>query len=259
MNKIYKYFELRLYFIISKIFKQHVKYNNLKNIFTKKNFDFDRSLEILNSFINNSNFKPNDIKMISNHYLLIAAISLKYLNIKNILEIGTFDGYCSSFLSYCFKDSKITTIDLNDNDNSFVKTYGRSSKSYLKEHLNIRDMNIKDKKNIDFIQENSIYFFEKNRSFDLIFIDGDHTEPTVIIDIINSLKSLNFNGLIILDDVVLRDRLIINKYESYASFDTLSRLKDIGLIKFTLFPKRSIFPYSTKIMAKYVAMIEKNL
>ena len=52
--------------------------------------------------------------MISNHYLLIAAISLKYLNIKNILEIGTFDGYCSSFLSYCFKGSKITTIDLND-------------------------------------------------------------------------------------------------------------------------------------------------
>ena len=71
----------------------------------------------------------------------------------------------------------------------------------------------------------------------MIFIDGDHTEPTVIIDIINSLKSLNFKGLIILDDVVLRDRLIINEYESYASFDTLSRLKDIGLIKFTLFPK----------------------
>ena len=259
MFKIFKLLEIKFYFLITKIFKQNIKYNSLKNIFIKKNFDFEKSANILNSFTNNSNFQKNDIKMISNHYLLIAAISLKYLNIKNILEIGTFDGYCSNFISYCFKDSQITTIDLKDNDNSFVKSYGRTSKSYFDDYISTRDLNLRDKINIDFIQENSINFFEKKRSFDLIFIDGDHKEPTVIIDIINSLKSINSNGLIILDDVVLRDRLILNQYESYASYDTLLKLEEIGLIKFTLFPKRSIFPYNTKIMSKYFALIEKDL
>jgi len=44
------------------------------------------------------------------------------------------------------------------------------------------------------------FFLENNKKFDCIFIDGLHTYQQVRKDILNSLKFLNNNGLIILHD-----------------------------------------------------------
>ena len=50
-------------------------------------------------------------------------------------------------------------------------------------------------------QMTSDEFFKINKdSFDLIFIDGDHTEEQVRRDILNSLKDLNKNGTIVVHD-----------------------------------------------------------
>ena len=63
--------------------------------------------------------------MYSEHLIIFTAISLKNHNIKNILEIGTYDGKTSTILSKLFPFSKVTTIDLNDDDPMFVNTYSR--------------------------------------------------------------------------------------------------------------------------------------
>ena len=71
------------------------------------------------------------------------------------------------------------------------------------------------KENISFISDDSLnikkYF--NTKKFDLIWIDGDHSNPQVSIDIINSLDLINNNGIIVNDDVT------INKKSKYASND----------------------------------------
>ncbi len=48
---------------------------------------------------------------------------------------------------------------------------------------------------------NSDLFFKQNsKTFDLIYIDGNHRAPQVKKDLDNSLKILNNNGILIIDD-----------------------------------------------------------
>ena len=47
--------------------------------------------------------------------------------------------------------------------------------------------------------------FTKN-SFDIIWVDGDHHDPTVTRDIFNSYEILKKNGLMIVDDLLLADK-----------------------------------------------------
>ncbi|MEK9726952.1 MAG: class I SAM-dependent methyltransferase [Candidatus Margulisiibacteriota bacterium] len=46
------------------------------------------------------------------------------------------------------------------------------------------------------------FFKQTKQMFDIIFIDGLHTEEQVLIDIENSLKHLNENGILILHDCI---------------------------------------------------------
>ncbi len=51
------------------------------------------------------------------------------------------------------------------------------------------------------LRETSDYFFSKNKeTFDCIFIDGLHIYQQVKKDILNSIKSLNQNGVIFIHD-----------------------------------------------------------
>ena len=51
--------------------------------------------------------------MYSEHLIIFAAISETNLKIKNILEIGTFDGKTATILAKLFPNSDIKTIDSN--------------------------------------------------------------------------------------------------------------------------------------------------
>ena len=51
----------------------------------------------------------------------------------------------------------------------------------------------------------SLNLINSNEKYDLIWIDGAHGYPTVTIDIINSLKLINNDGLIICDDVYIKE------------------------------------------------------
>ena len=118
-------------------------------------------------------------------------------NVKNILEIGSYEGRSAIFFLKNFSDSNITCVD----------TWAGSD-----EHCSANFELIQ--KNFDlntsFYQSNNILmkrimtsneFFKKNYEYyDLIYVDGDHSSNQVKIDLINSWNVLKNGGFLVLDD-----------------------------------------------------------
>ena len=257
MVDLYYKFLIRFFFLLKKFKKHKPNYSYLEKTFLNYSFDFSKSKILVDSYFKAFDEEEYDFNMISNHYFLLAAISQKK-SLENILEIGTYDGTCALFMSHCFKKANITTIDLEDNNKNFIKTYNRDSDPFLNHHKKTRDKNISMSKRINFIQKDSSSFFKSNfKNYDLIFIDGDHKDPTVSYDILNSLKFITKEGYIVIDDIIDRRGSINNNYDSHAAYYSIEKLKNDGIINFLLFPKRSIFPYNTKLMKKYVALVKK--
>lgn len=176
--------------------------------------------------------------MSSEHEVLFSAISLTYQkDVKNILEIGTYDGVNSYLLSSLFENSEIQTIDLPDSDRNFKQTYNRDNN--LKNFIATRNNIISKKSNIKFRQINSIQLVKQSEKFDLIWIDGAHGYPVVSIDIINSLRLLNKNGIIMCDDVfIMQPDNQDSVYRSIATYETLEALKNEKIISLNLIYKR---------------------
>jgi len=174
---------------------------------------------------------------------------------KNILEIGTYEGQFTNFVSNIFPESKIISIDLKKNDDDFLSSYNRSSKNIFKQHLKIRRKNL-NKKNIFFYELNSFNLLDKfkNKKFDIIWIDGNHINPQVSFDIFSSIKLLKKNGILLCDDII-KDN-IQNTLISNESFNTLEYLSKIKILRNNYLIKRinkkncklkKYISYSTKI------------
>ena len=140
------------------------KYNKNWRVFfynTKKDLKFNfNTLKQINENSNMLYGKQNDIFKYKFNYVIFELLSKKFSN-KNlqILEIGTFDGFFSKYLSQIFPKSQITTIDLKTNDNRFIETYKRHNKEYLKKFLKRRTENLKSD-NIKFIEADSVFLTE---------------------------------------------------------------------------------------------------
>ena len=65
-----------------------------------------------------------DENFISWHWYIFAGLATKEK--LNILEIGTYKGLFTKFLSKNFPNSNITTVDLPDDNYQFANTYGRN-------------------------------------------------------------------------------------------------------------------------------------
>ena len=79
---------------------------------------------------------------------------------------------------------------------------------------------------INFIEMNSIELTKKDKQkYDLIWVDGAHGYPVACIDIINSIKLLNDDGFILVDDIILSNADNDRMYFSSAGYDTLNELK----------------------------------
>jgi len=177
------------------------------------------------------------------HYHLFAGLKKKFekkdIKIDKILEIGTYDGKFANFLSIIFPNTEITTIDLKQDDEIFLSKYDRKDKQKLQKFFEIRKKNL-DKKNIRYIDMNSINLeknFSKN-SFDLIWIDGEHLNPQVTIDIFQSIKLIKKNGFICVDDVVMKKYFKKNEYVSNDSYQTLEYLNKLKILKTSYIIKR---------------------
>ena len=118
-------------------------------------------------------------------------------NIKNILEIGSYEGRSAIFFLKNFSDSNITCVD----------TWAGS------DELSIANFELIEKNfdlNTSFYQSNNIlmkykmtsnkFFRENYKYFDLIYVDGDHSSDQVKIDLINSWNVLKNGGFLVLDD-----------------------------------------------------------
>ena len=58
---------------------------------------------------------------------------------ENILEIGTFTGEFTNFLSKVFPNSLITSIDLETGNKLFRETYNRKKEKELNKFLEIKE------------------------------------------------------------------------------------------------------------------------
>lgn len=220
------------------------------------NLNRDSGLKILQKIKKEYNFLNRP--MSSEHEVIFSSISNSNNQIKNILEIGTFDGNNSFLLSLLFPESNIETIDLHENDDDFINFYSR--KDIIQKFLETRNQTINKRKNIKFEKMNSLNLIKKKDKYDLIWIDGAHGYPNVCVDIINSLNLISENGIIMCDDVFKNKQAKEDKmYNSIASYETLKALEKENLIKLRFFYKRlnSINNYD-KNKIKYIAFFQKK-
>ena len=200
-----------------------------ENIINKLRIDSKK----INQVLNEQNL-DSDHEDLSWHYHLFAGLKTKFcsegIEIKNILEIGTDKGTFTKFLSNIFPESKIYSIDLNEENKNFINYFMRKNPRILKSLLKERELNLKNK-NIFFEKLNSIEIVNKfkENKFDLIWIDGDHLAPQVTIDIVNCIRVGKLNSLICVDDIIFEKDFketdfISNEYISNESFKTLEKL-----------------------------------
>lgn len=272
IKKILKKFLPKILFIQLQNLYQYVSnstkkiYRTLRFFIRTRNYDLSKDLDYNESLFKLFNFDIKKIKLqlnslnfqyhdpeLSWHYHLFTGLKQYFGNKKiNILEIGTHRGNFSNFISKVYSESQIITIDLDENDNQFVNYFDRGLKKKLDELLKLRKKNL-DRKNIKFIKLNSLNikkYFDKK--FDLIWVDGDHLNPQVTIDIINSLDLLNNDGILCTDDVIIDDKSQLNTYISNESFLTLKHLEDNGVVKNYFLIKR--IKISNSLKKKHISL-----
>tara|TARA_X000000950_G_scaffold8188_1_gene8997 strand:- start:8855 stop:9634 length:780 start_codon:yes stop_codon:yes gene_type:complete len=252
-------FKKLFYFLYCSLFYEKDKFKNQQEeIFKRNNLDRFIAKKNLDTIIKKNNLSVSE--MVSEHEVIFSSLSLdKNIKVDRILEIGTYDGSNAVLLSELFPNSQIITVDLPSKDDEFNKTYKRNNLDFQNEFIKSRNEKLSRLKNVEFIEMNSINLINEKKTFDLIWIDGAHGYPIVTIDIINSLRLCNLNGLILCDDVYVKK--IKNQdpyYFSNATFETIKILKSQKLINYDLFLKRidnkfNYFP----IEKKYIAFIKK--
>lgn len=180
--------------------------------------------------------------MQSEHYVLFGAIS-RTKKPKRILEIGTFDGRGAGMLAALFPGAQIDTIDLPDDDPMFRDSYKRTEDAVRVAFIKKRNALLALFRNISFEQLNSVSLsFAQREKYDLIWVDGDHGYPTVVIDILNAVRLLNPDGLVLCDDVTKGEINSLHgpnsMYSSTGAFQTLNALAGVDIARFGLIYKR---------------------
>lgn len=227
-------------------------------LFLSNNFDREEGIKLMNEVcldLFNKEFNEDD-GMFAEHLVLFAAISLSQnFNINNILEIGTFDGRTAAIFSRLFPNSSITTIDLEVDSENFIKTYDRSLN--YREFNHNRDSLLSNFQNVSFKELNSINLANfKANSFDLIWIDGAHGYPIIAMDIINSIRLVNSDGIIMIDDVFTKNQINHPFYKSIGAYESLLALQEAKSIdSFILFLKRVGYKHNINQSKKYVGFI----
>jgi len=269
-NPIFFFYKLQnLYFYI-KYTKNynHSFYQNDQNLrFKKLNLSRKKGLEKIEKLKKKYQFYNSP--MSSEHQIFFASISLKK-NVKKILEIGTYDGVNAYQLSLIFPKSEITTIDLESDSEEFKGSYGRNEINKRKIFCDKRNAVLKKSKNVKFIEKNSIKLTFEYNKYDLIWVDGAHGNPIVTIDIINSLRLLNKNGIIACDDIFINKntepknisrfniKIANQMFSDLGAYETLCILRDTKLINFNLIYKRiDKINNGTPSRRKYIAILKK--
>ena len=166
--------------------------------------DFGLKLDPVQKEIIEYNNSLGDIKRMqidpSQCYFL--HLIIKISNIKNVLEIGTFTGLSALSISIALPDDgKLIALDKNEETNKVAKNFFKKAN---------QDHKIKTiiKPALESLEE------LKNNKFDMVFIDADKMSYKEYYE--KSLKLINKNGLIIIDNVLwhgeVADKENLDKY-----------------------------------------------
>ena len=233
--------------------------NEQNEVFLSLGLDRDKGLKKLNSILEDIYGMSYSEKrgMWSEHLLMFAAIATSDHAVSNILEIGTFNGETARILSALFPSSQILTVDLPFSEIEKTKMYEYETKNF--QLILKRSENLELLSNVKFLEKNSLMLMNTAPSFDLIWIDGDHSYPVAAIDIANAVRMLNPDGVGICDDVYLDAKEGQMDGRSKASIETLKSLNSAGLISYSLIHKRIggyfNFPAFNK---KYLGVMKKS-
>ena len=166
--------------------------------------DFGLKLDPVQQEIIEYNNSLGDIKRMqidpSQCYFL--HLIIKISNIKNVLEIGTFTGLSALSISLALPaNGKLIALDKNEETNKVAKNFFKKAN---------QDHKIKTiiKPALESLEE------LKNNKFDMVFIDADKMNYKEYYE--KSLKLINKNGLIIIDNVLwhgeVADKENLDKY-----------------------------------------------
>ena len=168
--------------------------------------DFGLKLDPVQKEIIEYNNSLGDIKrmQIDQSQCYFLHLIIKISNIKNVLEIGTFTGLSALSISLALPDDgKLIALDKNEETNKVAKNFFKKAN---------QDHKIKTiiKPALESLEE------LKNNKFDMVFIDADKMNYKEYYE--KSLKLINKNGLIIIDNVLwhgeVADKENLDKYLS---------------------------------------------
>ncbi len=117
-----------------------------------------------------------------------------------VLEIGVFRGEFSKEIISIVKPKELYLVDI------WSGTWGSGDKDG-NNHVDIADMEqvylglwhqVKNKSNIHVVRSKSVPFLLscEDKTFDVIYVDGDHTREAVYNDLVNSFTKIKPNGLL---------------------------------------------------------------
>ena len=243
LRKLKKVVQLLIIEINEFIYPEKIRCKDLINTYQKCNLKNSRNenIKFLDDVLESLGFKKySELNgLYSEHLIIFAAIAKSDYKINNILEIGTHNGRTASILSRLFPKANITTIDLEDNNPTFKKTYKRDTnfKSFIKN----RNKLISQHKNITFLQMNSLKLSLANNKIpeqDLIWVDGAHGYPIVSADITNSIKLMKKKSILMCDDIWKKTKINDDMYVSNAGYETLLSFEEAKILKTYFFRKR---------------------
>lgn len=227
-----------------------------QEIFTYYGLDYDSAKKtVADLYTENPVF---DQSMSSEHQVFFAALAHSG-QVKNILEVGTFNGVNAAFLAKLFPQSRITTLDLPNDDSIFAATYGRKNTATRQAFIHKRDNLLQGFSNIEFVQKNSLSLtFENHDQYDLIWVDGAHGYPVITADITNAIRLLDKDGYLLCDDIFFSLKSSDDMYCSTAGYETLSAFQHANLITTDYIFKRLQKPFCLERFCKYIAVVRHS-
>ena len=123
---------------------------------------------------------------------------IKSRNINNCLEVGTFTGYSTLSMALSLnKNGKILTIDKDTEKNMIAKSFFKKAKVSNKIKTEVSNGN-----------DALIKLIKNKKKYDLILIDADKENYISYFD--KSIKLLNSNGLLIVDNILWKGEVTNN-------------------------------------------------
>ncbi len=184
---------------------------------------------VLKELFRETHLKIYHPRMLSGHLQgKILAMLCKMIKPDNILEIGTYTGYSAISMAFAIdNNSKIYTIDNNDEIEDFTRTYFKKAGVENKIEFLIGDA-------IEIIPQMDI-------NFDIVFIDGNKQQYSEYYDLV--FDKVVTGGYVFADNAlwsgkVVEDNIKNNDYDTKGIIKFNEKIQNDNRIENVLFPVR---------------------